>query len=130
VPANTSVDCGAIPTAATVTATDNCDPTITVSFTEVNNVVEGCGTITRTWTATDNCNNTATATQTITVTDNTAPIFVGVPTSVTVDCGAIPNAASVTATDNCDPTITVSFTEVNNCSGWLRNDYKNLDRYG
>jgi hypothetical protein len=63
------------------------------------------GTITRTWTATDNCGNTATATQTITVIDNTAPIFANVPTNVTVDCGAIPSAATVTATDNCDPTI-------------------------
>ena len=70
-PANATVECDAIPAAPTVTATDNCDPTLTVGFNEVNAVVEGCGTITRTWTVTDNCGNTTTASQTLTVQDNT-----------------------------------------------------------
>ena len=45
-----------------VTATDNCDATLTVDFSEASNsVVEGCGTIVRTWTVTDSCGNNATA---------------------------------------------------------------------
>ena len=112
-PANATVECDAIPAASTVTATDNCDPTLTVGFNEVNAVVEGCGTITRTWTVTDNCGNTTTASQTLTVQDNTDPTLVGVPANATVECDAIPAAPTVTATDNCDPTLTVGFNEVN-----------------
>ena len=79
----------------TVTATDNCDPTVPVTFTEVTTtVVDGCGTITRTWTATDACGNTATATQTITVVDNTPPVLAGVPADATVQCDAIPAATN------------------------------------
>ena len=112
-PANATVECDAIPAAPTVTATDNCDPTLTVGLNEVNAVVEGCGTITRTWTVTDNCGNTTTASQTLTVQDNTDPTLVGVPANATVECDAIPAAPTVTATDNCDPTLTVGFNEVN-----------------
>ncbi|WP_208420037.1 HYR-like domain-containing protein [Paraflavitalea devenefica] len=111
VPADATVQCGSIPTAATVTATDNCDPTVLVTFNEVNSVTDGCGTITRTWTATDACGNTVTATQTLTVQDNTPPVLTGVPADATVQCGAIPTAATVTATDNCDPTVPVTMTE-------------------
>ena len=112
VPADATVECDAIPAAATVTATDNCDPTLTVAFDEVAAVVEGCGTITRTWTVTDNCGNTTTDSQTLSVQDNTDPVLVGVPADATVECDAIPAAATVTATDNCDPTLTVAFNEV------------------
>src|SRR6185295_17442155 len=111
VPADATVQCDAIPAPPTVTATDNCDPTITVNYTESINVTDGCGTITRTWTATDACGNTTTATQTLTVVDNTPPVLVGVPAYATVQCDAIPAPPTVTATDNCDPTITVNYTE-------------------
>jgi uncharacterized protein YceK len=114
VPADATVECDAIPAAAVVTATDNCDPTLTVVPSEVNNVVEGCGTIVRTWTVTDTCGNTTAASQMLTVQDSTAPSLVGVPADATVECDAIPAAAVVTATDNCDPTLTVTPSEVNN----------------
>ena len=79
----------------TVTATDNCDPTVPVTFTENSNtVVDGCGTITRTWTATDACGNTTTETQTFTVVDNTPPVLTGVPADATVQCDAIPAATN------------------------------------
>src|SRR5688500_19443835 len=69
-PADVTVDCESIPAVPAVTATDNCDPTLTVNYVETSNtVVEGCGVIVRTWTVTDQCGNTATHTQTITVTD-------------------------------------------------------------
>ncbi len=113
-PASETVECTAIPAAPTVTATDNCDPTLTVGFSETSNVVEGCGTITRTWSVTDTCGNTATASQTITVVDTVAPTLLGVPADATVECTAIPAAPIVTATDDCDPTLTVGFSEASN----------------
>ena len=71
-----------------MTATDNCDTDVPVTFSELSTVVDGCGTITRTWTATDACGNTTTATQTITVEDNIAPVLSGVPAAITAQCGA------------------------------------------
>ena len=110
VPNNITVECDAIPTAANVTANDNCTANINVVFTE--NIGTGCPyTITRTWTATDDCGNQTTASQVITVEDTMLPILVNVPSDTTVDCGAIPAAAVVTATDNCTNNLTVNFTE-------------------
>ncbi|MCX6233721.1 MAG: HYR domain-containing protein, partial [Bacteroidetes bacterium] len=114
IPADTTVSCDAIPPASTVTATDNCDLSVTVTFSETNNVINGCGTITRTWSATDDCGNPAHASQIITVIDNTAPVLTGVPADVTVSCDAIPDVPVVTVTDNCDPTVTVIFDETIN----------------
>jgi hypothetical protein len=54
--------CDSLP-AVSVTALDNCDPNVTVTFTEDADVTPSCnGTITRTWTSTDSQGNTATAT--------------------------------------------------------------------
>src|SRR5688572_8443323 len=115
VPADQTVDCNAIPAPATVTATDNCDTDVPVSYTENSNtVVDGCGVIVREWTATDDCGNVVTETQTITVTDTEPPVLVGVPADQTVDCNAIPAPATVTATDNCDTDVPVSYTETSN----------------
>ncbi|MBA6154723.1 HYR domain-containing protein, partial [Gelidibacter maritimus] len=115
VPADVTVECDAIPTAPTVTATDNCDTTLTVSYSETSNtVVDGMGAIVREWTVTDNGGNTTTDTQTITVIDSTDPILGGVPADVTVQCDAIPTVPTVTATDNCDTTLTVSYSEISN----------------
>ena len=100
VPAAIISQCGAVPAPATVTATDNCDLDVPVTFSEVSTVADGCGTITRTWTATDACGNTTTATQTITVEDNIAPVLNNVPAAITAQCGAIPAPATVSATDN------------------------------
>ncbi|WP_197276758.1 hypothetical protein, partial [Mangrovimonas sp. ST2L15] len=86
-----TVECDAIPAPAVVTATDNCDTTLTVSYSETTNTVnDGVGTIIREWSVTDNDGNTTTQTQTITVEDNTPPVLVGVPADVTVECDAIP----------------------------------------
>src|SRR5512133_561958 len=109
VPADATVECDAIPAAA-VTATDNCDPTLTVEFNETSTVVEGCGTITRTWTATDDCGHFSTATQTINVQDITAPVIAALPAATTIDCPAAPAFAQATATDLCDATVTLTRT--------------------
>jgi hypothetical protein len=121
-PQDITVDCEAIPEAYILSASDNCSSSsegITIDFTEVrtdgdcpNNY-----TLTRTWMSTDECGNTTTHVQTITVQDTTAPVFDGevLPQDITVDCDAIPEAYSLSASDNCSSSsegITIDFTEV------------------
>ncbi|WP_272023594.1 beta strand repeat-containing protein, partial [Olleya namhaensis] len=68
-PTNGTVDYDAIPTAPTLTATDNCgDADVTFSETTTGDICTGTITITRTWTATDECNLTTEHIQTLTVT--------------------------------------------------------------
>src|SRR5678810_31334 len=116
VPANTTAQCSAVPAPGTPTATDNCDPTVSISLntssTQTSNgsCTDNSYTITRTWTATDNCSNTTTASQTITVVDNTAPVFTYVPANTTAQCSAVPAPGTPTATDNCDPTVSISLS--------------------
>src|SRR4029078_12364021 len=114
VPANTTVQCNAVPSAGSPTATDNCDATVTMSYDGQDVTAGSCTdsyTITRKWTATDNCSNTTTASQTITVVDNTAPGFTFVPANTTVQCSAVPAAGTPTATDNCDNDVTITLSE-------------------
>src|SRR6185503_385902 len=116
-PADTTVECSAVPAPASPTATDNCDatPTITFSQTSTQTSTGACSdqnyTITRVWTATDNCGNSSSCTQVITVHDTTAPVLAGCPADTTVECNAVPAPASPTATDNCDATPTITFSQ-------------------
>ena len=113
VPIAVTVECDAIPAPATLTATDNCDVDVEITFEEVRtdgNCADNY-TLTRTWTATDNCGNTDIGVQVITVQDTTAPVLVGVPIAVTVECDAVPTPATPTATDNCDIDIEILFLE-------------------
>ncbi|MBL7816022.1 MAG: gliding motility-associated C-terminal domain-containing protein [Saprospiraceae bacterium] len=113
VPANVTITCnGDMPTAPTVTATDNCTggtPTVRMTEATTNEVCANRKTVTRTWTATDACGNTATASQVITVNDNIVPVFTSVPADITLNCDETqPNILAV-ATDNCGtPTIRVN----------------------
>ncbi|MCB9307640.1 MAG: hypothetical protein H6565_13680 [Lewinellaceae bacterium] len=104
-----------IPPAATVTASDNVDQDVDVTFEEqtVPTDCDGVMTITRTWTAMDDCGNTAVYTQTITTFDNTPPMLSGQPDAeISVSCSdPLPPAAILTATDNCDSDVSVVFGE-------------------
>ncbi|MGJ5641554.1 HYR-like domain-containing protein [Formosa sp. S-31] len=74
-------------------------------------------TITRTFTVENDCNNTATATQIITLEDNTAPTVPNAPADVTIECSdALPLIPTLTATDNCPGSgpITGVLTETTN----------------
>ena len=65
--------------------------------------------IVRTFTATDDAGNSATASQTITVQDTTAPEFTFVPADYTVECSDEMPMDDATASDNCgEVTIEVS----------------------
>ncbi len=112
-PANITLSCGdPVPPAATLTATDNCDPNPTVSIKETttNGNCAGNYTITRIWTAVDNCGNSTTKSQIILVGDNTPPIFGTIPADVTINCDAtVPAVVTPTATDLCDPQVDITF---------------------
>ncbi|MEZ4800189.1 MAG: T9SS type A sorting domain-containing protein [Flavobacteriales bacterium] len=110
-PANITVECDNIPTAADVTAIDNCTENVVVTMTESSTSGWCTYYIFRTYTATDACGNSAEFTQTITVTDTTNPVLIGVPANVTVDCNSIPEPAVVTATDNCADNLDVNMVE-------------------
>jgi hypothetical protein len=94
-------------------AHDGCG-SVTVHFTDaVSNSCAGTRIVTRTWTATDDCNNSATAIQTITITDSTAPSLM-VPKDLVLECPAdtSTNATGVAqAQDGCS-TATITYSDV------------------
>ncbi len=95
------------------TALDNCSAvTLTHSGVLTGNLFP-IGTTTVTYTAKDAAGNIATATQTITVQDKTAPI-ISCPTNITAvsnilgACGATVNLGTATATDNCSTSVAIT----------------------
>ncbi|WP_295124072.1 gliding motility-associated C-terminal domain-containing protein [uncultured Chitinophaga sp.] len=133
-PANITVSCDSIPTAVTMTATDNCSPASAIQIIpgqSIQPIPGRCANnylIVRTWTAIDECNNSTTITQTITVIDTTRPVFtVAIPADTTVDCSAIPQLPDLQASDNCSPVTRVTLTKNEqrvNIPGACRNNYQ------
>lgn len=110
VPADITVQCDAVPGPGTATATDNCGATVTYNGQMITaGNCPGNYLITRMWTAADGSNNTQTATQLITVQDTKAPVFTTVPAALTVECSGIPSVGTPSATDSCDPSVTVTY---------------------
>jgi hypothetical protein len=105
VPADVTVECGEVPQKDDgVWAEDACKSGMMVHVTDA--VEEGkdkCSyTILRTYWAMDDCGNLGTATQHITITDNTAPVLSCEPEPVVkADCKNIPEPLKCTAMDNC-----------------------------
>lgn len=97
------------------TATDNAGPpVITRSGVPAGNIFP-IGTTTITYTATDSTGNTATATQTVTVVDNTPPT-ISAPADASYQLVSLvpaAGAAQATASDNCGA-VTVTFVETSN----------------
>ncbi|MDG2426245.1 MAG: T9SS type A sorting domain-containing protein [Flavobacteriales bacterium] len=96
-------------------AEDNCDLSLTVSYTDQIHPTE-CDqeyTIERTYGVEDCSNNTASHTQMITVEDTTAPEFTAFPADLDdVECDAVPAIAdlgTLAAADNCDPAPSIVF---------------------
>ncbi|MBF7092358.1 gliding motility-associated C-terminal domain-containing protein, partial [Flavobacterium sp. ALJ2] len=110
------------------TATDNCDSNVTNIVKVSGQFVASAscanaGTYTNTWTVKDECGNTSdTFTQVITIEDTTKPTFNGeLPTDISVSCDKVPEAANITASDNCNVDVPVIYTETksnieNECS--------------
>ncbi|MFP4846347.1 gliding motility-associated C-terminal domain-containing protein, partial [Winogradskyella sp. PE311] len=112
-PSDVTLECDAVPTADTLTATDNCgDANVTVVEETTAGACDNEYILVRTWTASDACGNETTHTQTITVEDTTAPTFnETLPADQDAECDAVPAAETLTATDNCG-IVDVIFEEV------------------
>jgi microcystin-dependent protein len=112
-PVDVTFECDDIGDSGAATATDNCDPDVTITFVDV--VIPGVcpeeQTIERTWTATDDCDNIDFCVQIITIVDETPPIIT-CPPDVTFECDDVGDSGQATATDNCDPDVDVSFVDV------------------
>ncbi len=113
-PAETTVNCPAVPEFTVASATDNCGSDFTLTFADVTTpgACAGSYSVTRTWTATDACGNTAEASQKINVQDVTAPVIAALPAETTVNCPAVPEFAVASATDNCGSDFTLTFADV------------------
>ena len=129
-PQNLTLECNQIvPSAAVLTATDNCVGIVTIDFEEdtIPGTCPNNSTILRTWTATDDCGNFESHTQTITIEDNTPPTFdqeIRTP-ELYAKCDAIPAPQEFSAIDLCG-TATISYSEVN-IAGDCTNKYR-IDR--
>jgi hypothetical protein len=121
IPANAFISCGTISGTASPVATDNCTTSPVISFSETStqssDIYKSARynyTITRTWVAKDASNNTSTASQVITVQDNSAPVIT-VPSNMSVSntlnvCGATVSFVA-NATDKCGSPVTLTYSK-------------------
>jgi hypothetical protein len=106
VPADITTECDvSVEVTGMADASDNCDGTVVTYVDEVSTSV-----IVRTFTATNACDKTATATQTITIVDTTAPVITGA-TTATVDCADNTATTAIVVVDNCDASPDISFID-------------------
>ena len=99
-PAISTINCPAVPSFATATATDACGGPVTLTFADVTTQSTACPLkyyVTRTWTAKDDCNNTATTSQIINVQDVTPPVFSIQVINQSVECNGTGNASALAA---------------------------------
>ncbi len=97
-----------------ITAIDNCDPDVVISFEE-NSTPGSCGNeflITRRWIAEDNCGNRDTVSQQVLVIDTLAPIIQFAPADLTVSCESVPPPADPAVVDNCDSNVNILYEEI------------------
>ncbi len=111
------IGCGdALPEPLVLSAVDDCSA-VEVFFEEALSMTT-CGgdQWVRTWTAIDACGNAASVSQTISIEDHHAPTLLNVPGDLTAECGAVPEPALVTATDDCSD-VTLTFVETTDSGG-------------
>jgi gliding motility-associated-like protein len=112
-PVPSTISCSITPNFAQATATDTCS-SITLAFvdTTVQGSCIGSYTVTRTWIATDSAGNSATASQIISVQDNTGPTTATeFAATINVNCDAIPLKPELVFVDNCSTVSPAIYTE-------------------
>ncbi len=130
-PEDFTVDCLGDYVFNTPTVEDNCSE---VSTTSEENLVSGTceSKHTKTWTFTDACGNAVDYTQTITIVDNDAPVFVNAPENRTMTSAELLEfeMPTIELSDQCsstdDPSFTITYP-TNSCDNeiiytWLAND--------
>ena len=110
------------PAAQGLEAIDNCSGDVVVQYLGQDSIGNACSsTVTRTWSATDICGNRSECVQVITIVDSTAPVLNNLPQGeITVECDAVPAAAQVSISDNCDQNPSLVYNEEiieGNCPG-------------
>ncbi|HQX03939.1 MAG TPA: hypothetical protein PKZ44_07460, partial [Flavobacterium sp.] len=112
-PAESTIECPAVPEFAQAIASDECGSEFSLSFNDIttSGSCAGSYSITRTWTATDTCGNSSTATQIINVEDNTIPVLVNQGADTTISCPSTPTFTAPTVSDTCDSAPVISFTD-------------------
>jgi len=109
-----TAECPAGPQFSQPTASDDCGGPVQLTYSDAR----AAGTcpnqysIIRTWTATDACGNSSTASQTMTITDHTAPVIAALPAAATIECPATPVFATASATDACDSNPRLQYNDV------------------
>lgn len=123
IPLDGTFDCEmAVPPFGIPSVKDNCSEGIDIEITH-NDVWEnagGCGgfSVTRTWTAIDPCGNESSASQTLTLVDDDAPVFEEVPSDMVVSCGEPVIFGQAIATDACsNAQVTFSDSSIDLCGG-------------
>ena len=127
-PADVTVACDQVPGDPMVmTATDNCDSNVEVTYNQslLGGNCPGNFTLVRVWTATDNCGNTVSHTQIISVVDNVPPTWIAEPVDLVLECDGNGNTAAIlswlssfTGTDACgQAVVTNTYTVGENLAG-------------
>jgi mucin-19 len=114
IPTDMAIACSdPIPPVGTATASDGCAGAVTISYlgqSTTSGACPGSYQIKRIWRATDACGNTTAATQTIQISDNSAPVFVTVPGPLTIECNTpLPPLVNPTASDACGGYVHITF---------------------
>src|SRR4030095_15870886 len=114
--ADITIECPATPAFTDPIVSDACDPSVTISSSDVTNLDAcGLGTVTRTWTAVDCAGNAATpVSQTVTIEDTTPPVLSSQGADITIECPATAAFTDPTVSDACDPNVTISSSDVSN----------------
>jgi PKD repeat protein len=132
-----TVSCGTevpLPDIDLIVATDLCDGLVTVSVAADDTTGFVCETsysILRVYTATDACGNTASCTQTITVSDTITPVIICLP-DITVACAEdvpLPAPDSIVTTDLCGTLISVTVADDDTTDFICSNQYTLLRIY-
>ena len=110
-PSALTLECGAEIPETTISYYDCSNVTLAMTEAYEYTDCEFEYVVTKTWTATDVCGNAASVSQVITVEDNLAPVLSAMPEEVFVDCSSIPTVPVITATDQCQGDVEVSFIE-------------------
>ena len=120
VPADATYECDEIYVLTEATAVDACQGVVDVVEGETNTIQNECGyQLIRLFTADDGCGNISTGTQTITITDSTPPVFDPFTAQIYVECDMIDSVELLTAHDNCDLDVTVTYEDITNSGGCL-----------